>query len=89
MNINDRHMVTNIVFIVTFGITNGIIFSVTVLATFYGLSAIDIFSIQEPFSIIVLTSKYNWFSTFVYYYSEISLLLILTYFGKLQIPEVL
>jgi hypothetical protein len=82
-------MVTNIVFIVTFGITNGIIFSVTVLATFYGLSAIDIFSIQEPFSIIVLTSKYNWFSTFVYYYSEISLLLILTYFGKLQIPEVL
>jgi hypothetical protein len=74
--------------IVTFGTTNGTIFFAIVLATFYGLSTISIFSIQESFSIIVPTSKYNWFSTFVYCYSEISLLPILAYFGKLHIHEV-
>jgi len=74
--------------IVTFGTTNGTIFSVLVFVTFYGLSTIEIFSIHEPFSVIVPTSKYNWFSTFVYCYPEISLLPILTYFGNLQIPEI-
>jgi hypothetical protein len=72
-----------IVVIATFGTTNDTIYSVNVLVTFCGLSTIDIFLIEEPFSVIVPTSKYNWFSTFVYCYLKISLLPILAYFGKL------
>jgi hypothetical protein len=74
--------------IAIFGTTNGTIFSMNVLVTFCGLSTIDIFLTQEPFPIIVPTSKYNWFSTFVYCYPEISLLPKLAYFGKLHIPKV-
>jgi hypothetical protein len=55
---------------------------VNVLATFCDLFAIDIFSTQEPFSVIVPTSKYKWFSTFIYCYPEISVFPILAYFGE-------
>jgi hypothetical protein len=41
--------------IATFGITNGTILSMNVLATFCGLSAIEIFPTQEPFLVIVPT----------------------------------